>query len=54
MTPQPDCRFCLDNQLLADKPLLSNAAFYFLSSIDPDVRLAGMIIPTATVKRRSR
>lgn len=45
MTPHPGCRFCLGNNLLADRPLLTNAAFYFLSSIDPEVPLAGMIIP---------
>lgn len=41
----PNCRFCLENSLLTDQPLFGNAAFYFLSSIDPDVPHAGMVIP---------
>jgi histidine triad (HIT) family protein len=45
MTDHSDCPFCLENQLLADKPLLANDAFYFLASIDPEVPLAGMVIP---------
>lgn len=45
MTPQPGCRFCLENELLADRPLFGNDVFYFLASNDPDVPHAGMIIP---------
>jgi len=42
---QPGCRFCLANDLLVDKPLFSNASFFFLASIDPGVPVAGMIVP---------
>jgi histidine triad (HIT) family protein len=39
------CRFCLDNHLLVDTPLLEQTHFYMLGSIDPMVPLAGMIVP---------
>lgn len=42
---QPGCRFCLDNRLLIDTPLLRSTHFYMLGSIDPMVPIAGMIIP---------
>jgi hypothetical protein len=32
----PECRFCLENGLLADMPLGGNQAFDMLGSIDPD------------------
>ena len=43
--PEPGCRFCLDNNLLVDKPLFVTDRFYMLGSIDPMVPAAGMIIP---------
>lgn len=45
MSVKPGCRFCLDNALLVDTPILSNAHFYMLGSIDPMVPIAGMLIP---------
>ena len=42
---RPDCRFCLANQLLTDKPILETEHFYMLGSIDPLLPVAGMIIP---------
>ena len=43
--PEPQCRFCLENGLLADEPVFANASHYFLMSIDPMLPVAGMIIP---------
>ena len=45
MSVKPDCRFCLDNALLVDTPILSNEHFYMLGSIDPMMPVAGMLIP---------
>lgn len=45
MDAKPGCRFCLDNKLLVDAPIMSNGAFYMLGSIDPMAPLAGMVIP---------
>lgn len=45
MSTKPGCRFCLDNALLIDEVILSNAFFYMLGSIDPMVPVAGMLIP---------
>lgn len=42
---EPACPFCVANGLLKDEPLFANERFYFLASIDPDLPLAGMIIP---------
>lgn len=42
---EPNCRFCLENNLLVDKPVLETQHFYMLGSIDPMVPVAGMIIP---------
>lgn len=39
------CRFCLDNELLVDRPIFVTDSFYMLGSIDPMVPVAGMIIP---------
>jgi len=40
-----DCRFCLENQLLVDAPILETEHFYMLGSIDPMVPIAGIVIP---------
>ena len=45
MAAQPHCRFCLDNALLVDAPILVTEYFYLLGSIDPMVPVAAMIIP---------
>ncbi|MDE1993733.1 MAG: HIT domain-containing protein [Rhizobiaceae bacterium] len=39
------CRFCLENNLLVDRPLGRNQSFYMLGSIDPTLADAVMIIP---------
>lgn len=39
------CRFCLENQLLIDTPILETEHFYMLGSIDPMLPVAGMLIP---------
>lgn len=44
-TPEPGCRFCLGNGLLAGTPLFSNDTCYFLESADPILPHGGMIIP---------
>ena len=44
-TPEPNCRFCLANGLLADQPIFQNATSYFLASNDPVLLHGGMIIP---------
>jgi len=41
----PGCRFCRDNELLIDAPLLETRQFYLLASRDPDLPLASMIVP---------
>lgn len=43
--PEPGCRFCLGNALLASTPLFSNETCYFLASADPILPHGGMIIP---------
>jgi histidine triad (HIT) family protein len=45
VSAEPGCRFCLDNQLLAETPLFANQTCYFLESDDPVLPHAGMIIP---------
>jgi len=46
MTHSPkDCRFCLDNGLLTDAPILFTEHFYMLGSTDPLLPIAGMIVP---------
>jgi histidine triad (HIT) family protein len=45
MDVEPGCRFCLANQLLVDTPLIERDRFYMLGSIDPQLPIAGMIIP---------
>ncbi|WP_052726362.1 HIT family protein [Devosia epidermidihirudinis] len=42
---KPGCRFCLENALLVDTPLIEHDKFYMLGSIDPMVPVAGMIVP---------
>jgi diadenosine tetraphosphate (Ap4A) HIT family hydrolase len=42
---QVGCRFCLDNGLLHDAPVLETEHFYMLESMDPLMPVAGMIIP---------
>lgn len=39
------CRFCRENGLLIDAPLLETEHFYLLASRDPDLPLASMIVP---------
>lgn len=39
------CRFCRENGLLIDAPLLETKHFYLLASRDPDLPLASMIVP---------
>lgn len=39
------CRFCLENQLLIDTPILETEHFYMLGSIDPMLPVASMLIP---------
>lgn len=45
MIAEPDCQFCLENNLLVDAPLFANETCYFLPSIDPVLTHSGMIIP---------
>jgi diadenosine tetraphosphate (Ap4A) HIT family hydrolase len=42
---EPGCPFCVANGLLQDGPLFANERFYFLASVDPELPIAGMIIP---------
>jgi len=42
---KPGCPFCVANGLLVNAPVFANDRFYFLDSIDPDLPLAGMIVP---------
>lgn len=42
---RPGCRFCLENALLVDTPLIEHSQFYMLGSIDTMVPIAGMIVP---------
>lgn len=44
--PQSDnCRFCLENKLLIDEPLLELERFYLLGSIDPVLPHQVIIVP---------
>jgi diadenosine tetraphosphate (Ap4A) HIT family hydrolase len=40
-----DCRFCLGNGLLVGEPILTNRSTYLIGSIDPEMPIAGMIVP---------
>lgn len=40
-----DCRFCLSNGLLIDRPLYRNDGFFVLWSIRPELPHAAMIVP---------
>ena len=42
---EPGCRFCRENKLLADTPLLETEHFFMLGSIDPNLPVAGMVVP---------
>lgn len=44
-TCKPDCRFCLDNNLLSDTPLYYFENFFILGSIDPAREHQMMIVP---------
>ena len=44
-SPAPDCRFCIENNLLTDTPLYKNAAFYVLGMLDPKRAKAVMVVP---------
>lgn len=45
-----NCRFCLDNELLEGEILAQDDHFYFVESIDPILRHAGMVIPKRHVR----
>jgi len=42
---EPGCRFCRANGLLSDPALLETRHFYLLSSQDPTLQRAAMIVP---------
>lgn len=42
---EPGCRFCRANGLLSDSAVLETQHFYVLSSLDPALQRAGMIVP---------
>ncbi len=44
LNDEAGCRFCLENELLIDKPLGENRSFYMLGSVDPEMPHALMII----------
>ena len=45
MSGSAQCRFCLDNKLLLDEPILSRGRFFLLGTIDPARRAQVMIVP---------
>ena len=44
MSPQPNCRFCLDNNLLSDTPIAENADFYVLRMLDETRKHGRMVV----------
>jgi diadenosine tetraphosphate (Ap4A) HIT family hydrolase len=43
--PEPNCRFCLGNNLLIGEPWFENETFFCLGSIDPLLPKAVMVVP---------